>query len=211
MTDRRRALLRRTVNGGLLALLATAVTSANAFCFEEAAVRYGVSADLLKAIARVESSMNPAAVNDRHFSATGSVDIGLMQINSRHLDAGLRTTGITKKDLLSDPCLNTMVGAWILADHLRRHGQDWNGVGSYNAACTQLKGAACTEARNRYAWKVYRALQRDTAAKSTRTPQAQPGPTQRVALIQPRPIASADIPGPTPGAMEPTHESAITQ
>lgn len=189
--------------------LGMCTTSAHAFCFEEAAQRYGVSADLLRAIARVESSMNPAAINGSHQEATGSVDLGLMQINSRHLESGLRNTGITRKDLLNDACLNTKVGAWILADHLRRHGQDWNGVGSYNAACTQLKGEACTAARNKYAWKVYRAL---VGQKAVRAAEPSPQVQQRVAMSRPRPIASADIPkdNPSPAAAT-TNESAFTQ
>lgn len=195
-----------------IAAVVLAPTSAHAFCFDQAAARYGVSADLLRAIARVESSLNPAAVNESHVASTGSVDLGLMQINSRHLESGLRATGITRKDLLSDPCLNTMVGAWLLADHLRRHGQDWNGVGSYNAACTRLKGAGCTEARNRYAWKVYRALQKDGAVKARPNAEPAPGPSNSVAMTQPRPIASADIPSAgLQVEMDPTHERAIHQ
>lgn len=140
-------------------------TSAQSFCFEQAGERYGIAPELLRAIARVESSLNPAAVNATHEKRTGSVDLGLMQINSRHL-SGLAAYGITREALMADACLNVMVGAWILNDHLRRHGEDWNGIGSYNAACTQLKGQACTDARNKYAWKVYRALRREESGST---------------------------------------------
>jgi len=102
-----------------LAVLATAPTWARA-CWEEAAQRYGISADLLYAIARVESNLNPQAVNRSHLRRTGSYDIGLMQINSGHLSA-LSRHGVKEADLF-DPCTNIRVGAWLLADSFSRRG-----------------------------------------------------------------------------------------
>lgn len=169
--------MRHLQTAGLLFLLcAPAYGQA---CWEHAAQRYGVSADLLYAIGRVESRGNPQAVNRSHLARTGSYDIGLMQINSSNLRT-LARYGIQERDLY-DPCTNIQVGAWLLAHSFARHGATWDGVGAYNAACSQLKGAACRKARASYAWLVYRELPSQRAsqgqppfAKTMHFPAAQP-------------------------------------
>jgi len=130
-------------------------------CWEQAGARYGVSPNLLYAIARAESSLNARAVGR---NAGGSRDIGLMQINSAWLPT-LATHGIREADLF-EPCTNIHVGAWILAGNVSRLGYTWDAVGAYNAACSQLKDDACIKARSQYAWRVYSHL------PSHRSPQA---------------------------------------
>jgi len=138
----------------ILALMACA--NAGAACFREAAARYGVSPQLLCAVARCESNLKPDAVNRDHVGRTGTIDLGLMQINSGHLP-WLSKFGITQEHLF-DACTNVHVGAYLLAERMQRYGDSWEAVGAYNAACSTLKGDKCTEARTRYAWCVHRRL-----------------------------------------------------
>lgn len=145
------------------------VSAVQAMCFDEAAQRYNVNAHLLRAMAKVESSMNPDAMNMSHKARTGSYDIGLMQINSRWLPT-LKKFDIDEA-ALRQPCTSVIVGAWILADTMQRNGASWNGVGAYNAACTQLKGTDCERARMKYANLVWRAMNKNATQKSSKDEQ----------------------------------------
>src|SRR5579859_1748384 len=89
------------------ALLVPAVARADAI--DDAAARYNVNANVLRSIAYYESHLNPQAY---HRNVNGSVDIGLMQINSIHLGE-LRSRGISAK-MLADPHVNAAVGASLL-------------------------------------------------------------------------------------------------
>lgn len=98
-------------------------------CFDSAAGRFMVDSSLLRAIAYTESRMNPKAIGPAN--RNGTYDIGLMQINSMHLNR-LAKIGIEKNDLL-DACVSIHVGALILAENISRYGYTWNAVGAYNA------------------------------------------------------------------------------
>ncbi len=103
-------------------------------CFDIAGERHGVAPKLLYVIAQHESAMNPRAINR---NKDGSVDIGLMQINSRWLPS-LARYGISSEALF-DPCTSADVGAWILAANFRRYGVNWMGLGAYNASNHHLR------------------------------------------------------------------------
>lgn len=116
-------------------------------CFQEASQRYRIHPDLLKAISMVESNGNHRAVNRNR---NGSRDIGHMQINSSWLGK-LGPYGIDEQALF-DPCINTFVGAWVLANNFQALGYNWNAIGAYNAKSP--------DKRIRYARKVQAALDR---------------------------------------------------
>lgn len=97
-------------------------------CFEEAATNFRVPKKVLIAIARVESGFNPYAY---HHNTNGSLDVGVMQINSRHIPF-LEKHGV-KANMLWDACTNIKVGAWVLAQQIHAHGSTWRAVGAYNA------------------------------------------------------------------------------
>jgi len=136
-------------------------SSASATCWDEAAVEYGIPANVLKAIAKVEGNFNPKAVRKPFIAGNkdGSYDVGLVQINSSHFSRLEREFGISEKHLY-DGCTNLKVGAWILADNIRRLGWNWNAIGAYNAGCARISKELCTKLRLTYANKVYAALQK---------------------------------------------------
>jgi soluble lytic murein transglycosylase-like protein len=132
-------------------VVACCATWANAFCFSEAAQRYGVDERLLMAIAKQESDFQPHV---KHTNTNGSVDVGLMQINSQHFKT-LNRFNISEQSLL-DPCVNVHVGAWILSRAIKEHGPTWRAVGAYNAGSKPEREAD----RVNYATKVLKHLER---------------------------------------------------
>ncbi|MEN3262444.1 lytic transglycosylase domain-containing protein [Sodalis endosymbiont of Spalangia cameroni] len=124
-----------------------------AWCFQEAGARYHINAELLRSIAVWESGLDPRAIGvNRQGGTIVSRDYGLMQINSRHLPR-LKRLGIIRSedDLLTQPCLNIQVGAWILAQHLQTCGANWSCLGSYNAGFS----AKSESRRQWYSRRVY--------------------------------------------------------
>lgn len=122
---------------------ATAFSEEKGFCFEDAGKTYGINPVLLKSIARAESNLNPKAINKNQ---NGSIDIGLMQINS----FWIKTLGLDSGKLISEPCYNTMIGARILKQCIDRYGYTWEAVGCYNATSMPK--------RVMYSWKIFNSL-----------------------------------------------------
>lgn len=117
-------------------------------CFDLASMRYQIPSKLLKAIATTESKNNPLAIG---WNKNRSYDIGMMQINSTWLPK-LNRVGISERDLF-DGCKNIQVGAWILAENIKRHGFNTKAIGAYNSPTPYYQ--------ERYARKVLSNIQKD--------------------------------------------------
>ena len=130
-----------------MALVGVAV-DAHADCFSDAAARYRINVDLLRAIGKTESNFDPLAINpDSHA-------MGVMQIHPVHLPT-LQRYKIEQRDLY-DPCTNIRVGAWVLAGFIQQYGPVWRAVGAYGVGNDRKKDAA----RQKYAQLVASALAR---------------------------------------------------
>jgi soluble lytic murein transglycosylase-like protein len=114
-------------------------------CWDKAGIAYNVDPWLLFSIAKVESGFKRNATNT---NTNKSIDIGMMQINTIWLPT-LHKFGIEKMDLL-EPCTSVFVGAWIVAQNIRKFGYNQDGIGAYNSP------GNITIRRN-YARKVYSA------------------------------------------------------
>lgn len=113
----------------LLGLAAFALPGAvHADCFDDAARYQHVNPDILRAIAWQESHGRPDA---KHFNADGSVDFGMMQINSIHLRT-LARYGVSRP-MLMDPCVSVYVAAWHLKSKMVKYGNTWAAVGAYHS------------------------------------------------------------------------------
>lgn len=138
----------------LIAALLTALSPSNVQALP------AVPQELIQAIARHESAMNPFAVNVAGKSyqpssldealviiaaaqaAGDSFDVGLMQINNWWIQKFNIPV-----ELLLDAEINTQWGTWILAQEIERHGFNWVAVGKYHSPDL--------ERGRQYAWRIF--------------------------------------------------------
>ncbi|MEK7888175.1 transglycosylase SLT domain-containing protein [Burkholderia contaminans] len=179
----------RSISRATLKIAATIAMScalhgvARADCLDDAAAFQHVSVSLMRGIAQVESGMNPRAVNT---NTNGTVDIGLMQINSTWLPT-LAREGITRESLF-DACTNAYVGAWILSQNIRQLGANWNAIGAYNSASPDKRLA--------YARKVYDAIRTMPDSPDTPMPILPPSFTPPQQAEAYNPFASLSVSAP---------------
>lgn len=124
---------------------------------------YRIDPDLLRAIAWHESKNNNAAIGK---NKDGTVDIGIMQINSRNFNH-LEEFGITQQHLKKDPCINIYTGAYYLAIAFNKMGTNWQAIGAYNAGFKASK----KQSRRRYEYarkieQIYQIIKKKNPSKT---------------------------------------------
>ena len=124
----------------LTILLLPATVYAQSYCFNRAAMRYGLPVSLIKAVAYTESGFNPQAID---YDSNGTYDYGVMQINTAWYPVIKRYW-----NNLADPCYNIMVGSWILYRCVKRFGNVKKGLACYNS------GSPDVNADKSYVYKV---------------------------------------------------------
>ncbi|ELW9450577.1 lytic transglycosylase domain-containing protein [Burkholderia cenocepacia] len=142
--------------------------NARADCFDEAAKYQQVNPLILRAIAWQESRNRPGALNK---NTNGSVDYGLMQINSIHLPT-LSRYGIGR-DTLMEPCKNVYIAAWHLKQKMNRYGNTWQAVGAYHSETPSLRDKYARQIAGILTqWKLLTPPQTTQAAQAAQAPQA---------------------------------------
>lgn len=134
--SRVRHLPKRAIVQAAICVLGIHASVGFADCIDDAADFHKINPLLLRAIAKQESGMNEKAT---HRNTDGSIDYGLMGINSSHLPE-LRRFGIGARELMNG-CTCAYVGAWYLSRDFARVGFDVNGLGAYNAASPNKRAA----------------------------------------------------------------------
>ena len=96
---------------------------------------FGISYFLMKSIALTENEkFDHKAIMK---NSNGTVDIGLMQINSMW-KKWLPEAGITKEKL-KDPDFNIKVAYMIVSKIIEKHGYTWDSIGRYHSGTPKFK------------------------------------------------------------------------
>jgi len=113
-------------------------------CISDAAYKYNIAPEIIKAIIKRESNGNPLAINisgKSHYpesrdkalkiireNKSESFDVGIMQINKWWFDRFGYDYSYG-----FDACFNIQLGSWILAYEISRHGYNWEAIGHYHS------------------------------------------------------------------------------
>lgn len=97
-------------------------------CINRAAITYYVPAKVIVSVLETEGGKPGLAKLNKN----GSVDYGPMQINSTWVKR-IAPFGYTVEQLQYDPCVNVMVGTWILSREIADEQNYWQGIGNYNS------------------------------------------------------------------------------
>ena len=107
-------------------------------CINQAAITYYVPAQVIVSVLNVEGG----TVGMAKPNTNGTYDYGPMQINSIWLPK-IAPYGYTREQIQYDPCINVMVGAWILSNKIAEtladaEGGYWQGVAGYHSRTPNL-------------------------------------------------------------------------
>lgn len=132
-------------------------------CINQAAITYLVPAKIIISVLAAEGGRPGMAKPNKN----GTFDYGPMQINTIWLPK-VAVYGYTKAQIQYDPCVNVMVGTWILSNKIAsilehsNGGDYWRGVAGYHSLTPDLNA--------RYQGKIltnYRLLSDILAGKKT--------------------------------------------
>lgn len=118
-------------------------------CFNSVGKAYNIDPLLLESIALNESNNKNNIVSK--LNTNGTYDIGIMQINSSHLNL-LAKYNVTEDDLIHNTCINITVAGFILSSNIKTRGNTWDAVGAYNAGYNN--SPETIERRRLYAKKI---------------------------------------------------------
>lgn len=120
-------------------------------CINQAAVTYYVPAKVIISVLAVERGEVGMASPNKN----GTFDYGPMQINSIWLDK-IAPYGYTRDQVQNDPCINVMVGTWILSNKIAStiadsgKGDYWRGVAGYHSLTPSLNAKYQTQVLTNY-------------------------------------------------------------
>lgn len=162
-------------------------------CVTHASQAFAIQPIMLKTIIAVEGGQIGTASRN----TDGSYDMGVMQVNTIHLQDIQRNLGYTWQDLIFNPCKNIHAGAWILSQRIKEEPtKPWLAVGNYHSKTPGKRVAYLKKIATAYSG-LYPVI--GTAAESKalgrttdfgRAGQAAPAPSSPVAVFTDKGVPS---------------------
>lgn len=127
-------------------------------CIQKASQEYSVPAPVIGAVYLTEKGKvgqaKPNYRNKDGYTYVHSYDLGLMQINTIHLDTFSRTYGVDKGTvahyLKNDACFNINMGTYLLRKHIDKQENIWGGVAAYHSTTPSKAQAYLKKIREHY-------------------------------------------------------------
>lgn len=118
-------------------------------CINQAAITYMVPAKVIISILATEGGKVGSATMNKN----GTEDLGPMQINTSWLTQ-LAQYGYSRQQIQNDPCVNVMIGSWILSGKIAQNasstGDYWYGVAGYNSVTPSINARYQSKVKDHY-------------------------------------------------------------